>query len=197
MTTHIYVTFLFLQERLESASSLKRKLWAEAQVDRKRYKEEQTMKAMEQPDEGCRTETTETDHGCGFNEVPKEYVNIPTFHEDVLDASIADKSVTLQRISSNQELPSAQQAGHPGETSRVQLKAEIGQKVEEIYAYRFLPIGFDRRYNRYWQFITSNNKHDYGCGRIYFESASVSEWRVIDSKEVCPAPSIFLLRQIV
>ena len=147
------------------------------------------MKVLGQSDEGCRTETSEADHGRGLNEETKEYLDATTSHGDeVADALTGDKSLSAQKISSNQE-PSSAQVGHPGEKPRAQLKAEIGQKVEEIYAYRFLPIGFDRRYNRYWQFVTCNNRHDYGCGRIYFESASVSEWRVIDSKEVNTTPS--------
>ncbi|KAL9689873.1 hypothetical protein QQ045_010264 [Rhodiola kirilowii] len=68
------------------------------------------------------------------------------------------------------------------EKSRVLLKSCISFKAEEMSAYRHLPLGQDRRHNRYWLFITSASKYDPGTGRIFVESQD-GHWRLIDTAE--------------
>lgn len=63
------------------------------------------------------------------------------------------------------------------------MKSYIGHRAEDMYVYRSLPLGLDRRRNRYWQFVASASRHDPGSGRIFFESTD-GYWRLIDSEEV-------------
>ncbi|XP_020587732.1 homeobox-DDT domain protein RLT2-like isoform X2 [Phalaenopsis equestris] len=67
-----------------------------------------------------------------------------------------------------------------------QLELFIDQKAEMLHSYRLLPLGSDRRHNRYWQFSTSSSRNDPGSGRIFFESR-YGFWRVIDSDEAFDA----------
>lgn len=69
------------------------------------------------------------------------------------------------------------------ESKHSQFRSYIHRKAEGIYECRALPLGHDRRHNRYWQFSTSASLTDPGLGRIFFESKN-GLWRVIDSEEV-------------
>lgn len=88
------------------------------------------------------------------------------------DYSIGSDSVTYH------------QPTYIAEKSRAQLKSFIGHKAEEMYVYRSLPLGQDRRRNRYWRFVTSASWRDPGCGRIFIELLD-GRWRLIDSEVVC------------
>ena len=72
---------------------------------------------------------------------------------------------------------------YAAEKSRAQLKFFISHKAEELFVYRSLPLGQDRRRNRYWQFITSASQNDPGCGRIFVELCD-GRWRLIYNEEV-------------
>ncbi|XP_076913172.1 homeobox-DDT domain protein RLT2-like [Bidens hawaiensis] len=74
------------------------------------------------------------------------------------------------------------QPAYAVEKSRAQLKSLIGHKAEEMFVYRSLPLGSDRRRNRYWQFITSASQNDPGSGRIFVELCD-GRWRLIDTEE--------------
>lgn len=73
--------------------------------------------------------------------------------------------------------------GSGAEKSRSNLKSFIGYLAEETYMYRSLPLGLDRRRNKYWQFITCASQNDPGCGRIFVELHD-GRWRLIDSEQV-------------
>jgi hypothetical protein len=76
-----------------------------------------------------------------------------------------------------------QQHGYASKRSRSQLKAYVTHLAEELYIYRSLPLGQDRRRNRYWQFVASASRNDPCSGRIFVELHD-GNWRVIDSEEV-------------
>jgi hypothetical protein len=132
-------------------------MWADAQQDKRRSKEEQESKALTQPDELATAD--------GAQIVPKD----PN----------RDKE-------SQQENPSAgSSSGTTSERTRAQLKVDIDFRADELFVLRSQPLGLDRRHNRYWQFVTSSIADDPGCGRIYFESAEDGHWEVIDTDDVC------------
>ena len=94
-----------------------------------------------------------------------------------------ERNQSIQEFSAGTENHPLLQPGFAAERSRSQLKAYIGHKAEEMYVYRSLPLGQDRRRNRYWQFITSASRNDPGSGRIFVELRDGC-WRLIDSEEV-------------
>lgn len=94
-----------------------------------------------------------------------------------------DKNLLGHEVSMPPDNFPSQQYSYAAEKSRSQLKSYIGHRAEEMYVYRSLPLGQDRRRNRYWQFATSSSRNDPGSGRIFFESHDGC-WRLIDSEEV-------------
>ncbi|KAH6780630.1 hypothetical protein C2S52_011867 [Perilla frutescens var. hirtella] len=180
-----------LEERMEAANALKKQMWAEVQLDKRRMKEEHILKlhraelnfphAME-------------NRRSPLNSVPvkKESSSVnPEFQLDLNDQQNEDhyinhiataKSPLMQEFSVVPENLMLQQSVYAAEKSRSELKAFISHRAEEIYVYRSLPLGHDRRRNRYWQFVTSLSRNDPGCGRIFVELQN-GVWRIIDSEE--------------
>uniref|UniRef100_A0A1J3DDS1 Uncharacterized protein n=1 Tax=Noccaea caerulescens TaxID=107243 RepID=A0A1J3DDS1_NOCCA len=173
-----------LEERLEVASALKKQMWGEVQLD-KRWKEESLIRAnfLSYP----------TVKPSGNQESPSADVT-PVSSQDPLNLlpqmdvnnSVAGPSEnvsggeSLQYIQQQQQ----QQGGYTADRERLraQLKAYVGYKAEELYVYRSLPLGQDRRRNRYWRFSASSSRNDPGCGRIFVELQD-GRWRLIDSEE--------------
>ncbi|KAK9064263.1 hypothetical protein SSX86_015643 [Deinandra increscens subsp. villosa] len=157
-----------LEDRLDAATSARKQMWSESQLDKKRLKEECTTKYQDSsfmaPTEGSQSPL------------------IP-----VTDNKI-DQSLQMGQDGSacqtNGQIPN--NGNNTAERSRLQLKAFIGHKAEEMYVYRSLPLGQDRRRNRYWQFVASNSRHDPGSGRIFVELQNGC-WRLIDSEEAFDA----------
>ncbi|CAF1709612.1 hypothetical protein HID58_056118 [Brassica napus] len=89
------------------------------------------------------------------------------------------KPMEAERGFSNQE---AAQENCSSKRSRSQLKSYIGDKAEEVYPYRSLPLGQDRRRNRYWHFAASASKTD-PCSGLIFVELHDGKWRLIDSEE--------------
>uniref|UniRef100_A0A0A9CG49 Uncharacterized protein n=1 Tax=Arundo donax TaxID=35708 RepID=A0A0A9CG49_ARUDO len=179
-----------LEERLELANALKKQIWAEAQLDKRRSKEEFAsrmqcnLKAVNQ--ENNATESTPT---AGFNADKENDGNvgainnceIPDQHSQGNAGGISyERNGTGQEISATPDTSAVQYAY--ADKTRSQLKSYIGHQAEQLYVYRSLPLGQDRRRNRYWQFTTSASPNDPGSGRIFFESKD-GHWRVIDSEE--------------
>ncbi|KAM7271111.1 hypothetical protein ACFE04_030325 [Oxalis oulophora] len=180
---------LVLEERLEAANALKKQMWAEVQLDKRRMKEEFITRVFNPSSLGDRTELNRTNSTAEGRQTP--FVN-----ETLADPIAQPEHLSeLQngQIDTNNDFPSekgpdsiqyqqqAQQA-YLAEKSRSQLKSYIGHKAEELYVYRSLPVGQDRRYNRYWQFVTSPSCNDPGRGRIFVELHD-GRWRLIDSEE--------------
>lgn len=190
---------IVLEERMEAANALKKQMWAEAQLDKRRMKEEYAMKMHCIPYISNRIETSgqissaegrqspfhtvDDKIGLSLNNsvVEKDHVN--NLQADLNDQGLflAEYNSEVQEFFSGHNNISLLQSGCIVERSRSQLKAYVGHKVEEIYVYRSLPLGQDRRYNRYWQFKTTS-ENDPGSGRIFVELHN-GFWSLIDSEE--------------
>lgn len=186
-----------LQERLEAANAIKKQMWAEAQIDKRRSKEEFASRVQYNPcislkadviAEHNATETTPTpvrnfDIDNDGNVGAVNNSEILNQHSQSNAGNVSyERNGIGQDISATPDNLSAQQYAYADKT-RSQLKSYIGHKAEQLYVYRSLPLGQDRRRNRYWQFSTSASPNDPGSGRIFFESKE-GYWRVIDSEEV-------------
>ncbi|KAJ6741290.1 HOMEOBOX-DDT DOMAIN PROTEIN RLT2 [Salix purpurea] len=136
-----------LEERLEAANALKKQMWAEAQLDKRRIKEEFVMRTQYSSSIGNKIEPNLT----------------VSATDPMIICHISKQDILLKNHDS-------------------QLKSVIGHRAEEMYVYRSLPLGQDRRRNRYWQFTTSTSHNDPGCGRIFVELHD-GRWRLIDSEE--------------
>ncbi|KAJ4750238.1 Homeodomain-like transcriptional regulator [Rhynchospora pubera] len=182
-----------LEERLEAANALKKQMWAEAQLDKRRLREEYATKIQFSPFSGVKQE-----EGQANNSMPTEdnlaipicnnvdtFVAVPNHGpsnpDELCNISTERSGGVLQDTSQNLDALAMHQYGH-AEKTRSQMKAYIAYKAEQLHVYRSLPLGQDRRRNRYWQFSTSASPCDPGTGRIFFESRE-SQWRVIDSEE--------------
>ncbi|KAL6610783.1 hypothetical protein ACP70R_040752 [Stipagrostis hirtigluma subsp. patula] len=189
-----------LEERLEAASSLKKQMWAEAQLDKRRLREEFAGKMQYdscvglKPDADQENSAAETTLTPLHNLVNDGDGNASAVNNGLLvdqqrhlnAAIIAQEQNGVSReLSANAEsLPVQQYAS--SEKTRAHSKSYIGHKAEQIYVYRSLPLGQDRRRNRYWQFSASASPYDPGSGRIFFESRD-GYWRVIETAEAFDA----------
>jgi hypothetical protein len=158
-----------LQERLEAANALKKQMWAESQLDRRRSREEFAGRMQHDP---CTDLKADADQGNNVGECTLTPVHnlikenggkASSVNSDLLvdqqsqlnAGNVVHEGNGVSRISNaNPESLSAQQYAS-SEKTRSQLKSFIGHKAEQLYVYRSLPLGQDRRRNRYWQFSTS------------------------------------------
>ncbi|XP_010481770.1 PREDICTED: homeobox-DDT domain protein RLT2-like [Camelina sativa] len=179
-----------LEERLEVASALKKQMWGEVQLD-KRWKEESLLRAnylsypTAKPGLNSSTPASGNQENSSADVTPissQDPLGLPQM--DVNNV-IAGPSLQLQdNVSGMENLQYQQQGGYTADRERLraQLKAYVGYKAEELYVYRSLPLGQDRRRNRYWRFSASASRNDPGCGRIFVELQD-GRWRLIDSEE--------------
>lgn len=187
---------IVLEDRMEAANALKKQMWADSQIDKRRMKEDYVMKipfssiVCSKGEQNISTSFgVERQSSCvvdGKSDFSSIHSEVK--HEHLGDPCINSNSVPAERCLSVQELPagtdnsSLQQAVYAAEKSRSHLKAFILHKAEEMYVYRSLPLGQDRRRNRYWQFITSASPNDPGTGRIFVQLCD-DRWRIIDSEK--------------
>jgi hypothetical protein len=162
-----------LEDRLDAANALKKQMWAEAQLDKRRMKEE-TSKFPESSaaatQDGSQSPLTNYDaKSQAKEEQPSSTPGLENSHQN---------QITLQNGNNNNN--------NTVERARMQLKSFIGHCAEEMYVYRSLPLGQDRRRNRYWQFVACPSKNDPGSGRIFMESPE-GFWRLIDSEQAFEA----------
>lgn len=176
-----------LEDRLDAANALKKQMWAESQLDKRRLKEE-TINKFNDSSFNAVVEGSQSPLGFPNN---KNQGTSPT--KQVKDESAVIignaqnhfESIPAEKSSAAQETFVGQFAvpsGNTTERSRMQLKSFIGHKAEEMYVYRSLPLGQDRRRNRYWLFVASGSSQDPGSGRIFVESPH-GYWRLIDTEE--------------
>ncbi|XP_022764115.1 homeobox-DDT domain protein RLT2 isoform X2 [Durio zibethinus] len=189
-----------LEERLEAANALKKQMWAEVQLDKRRVKDEFVFRANFSSYMGNKMENSlvmssaecrrspqivgdkkDNDSSVG-PVVPQECLNNPPNDHNYLNNVSSEGNMPMQDFSIGPDNFQYQQPGYALERSRSQLKFYIGHKAEEMYVFRSLPLGQDRRRNRYWRFITSTSCSDPGCGRIFVELLD-GRWRLIDDEE--------------
>ncbi|XP_047970225.1 homeobox-DDT domain protein RLT1-like isoform X2 [Salvia hispanica] len=175
---------VILEDRMDAANALKKQMWAEAQLDKRRMREETINKLYDS----------------SFNTITEGGLSPLAAENKVYDPSLStlgkdESSVTGEGVHNTMDNPDtsmghfvspAQQNGNITERSRLQLKSYIGHRAEELYVYRSLPLGQDRSRNRYWQFIASSSCLDPGSGRIFVETPNGC-WRLIDSEEAFDA----------
>ncbi|XP_017227642.1 homeobox-DDT domain protein RLT1 isoform X2 [Daucus carota subsp. sativus] len=182
-----------LEDRLDAANALRKQMWAEAQLDKRRLKDENLSKFHDP----CLTDAADGSYSpsgvpenknievaldtaikeepfVGLDNIRKEHNN--------LCGTNYERNLVVENTSMNQNTPTVQHNGSTSERSRLQLKSFIGHRAEEMHVYRSLPLGQDRRHNRYWQFVASASRHDPGSGRIFVELRD-GGWRMIDSEE--------------
>jgi hypothetical protein len=192
-----------LEERLEAATALKRQMWAEMQLEKRRHKEELLSRSHfpllpgisktdgESPDPENMTSGTLSLYDQGHLDM-----NVPNTDGAGLGEAFVGNGKMVTGLSNglvpHEAGPSvgAGHGNHLAEKSRAQAKADIGLRAEELYVFRSQPLGSDRRHNRYWQFVTGNGGQDPGCGRLFFESNSDGYWGVIDTEEVRSQPVV-------
>ncbi|XP_026420944.1 homeobox-DDT domain protein RLT2-like isoform X1 [Papaver somniferum] len=181
---------VILEVRLEAANALKKQMWAEAQLDKRRMKEEYITKPQSLSFMG-KTELNVLSFVVDGSQSPfgDSKNNEASLHPSLKEEPIFDPSnaqIYLNNMSAECNVtPENYQQQHAyaaAEKSRSQYKSYIGQRAEEMYVYRSLPLGQDRKRNRYWQFVTSATRNDPGTGRIFYESQGGC-WRLIDTEE--------------
>ncbi|XP_051129071.1 homeobox-DDT domain protein RLT1-like [Andrographis paniculata] len=171
---------MILEERMEAANALKKQMLADVQSDKRRMREEFITKI-------CDPSFHTAAEGGSSLQVNKIYDPSGTISgkddSSVVGGDVnASIDVPAQDTSMGHFVPPSQPSGQMNERSRMQLKSYIGHKAEELYVYRSLPLGQDRRRNRYWYFAASTSCLDPGSGRIFVESPD-GRWRLIDSEE--------------
>ncbi|OMO76376.1 hypothetical protein CCACVL1_15728 [Corchorus capsularis] len=192
-----------LEDRLEAANALKKQMWAEAQLDKSRLKEETIIKMDFPPTVGIKTEAQMPNSAVEGSQSPfpaadnKNDEASPSIPEDQkpllcsqnvqtdLNSYPAERAL-IQEASMGPDNFSTQQHAYASKRSRSQLKSYIAHRAEEMYVYRSLPLGQDRRRNRYWQFVASASKNDPCSDRIFVELHD-GNWRLIDSEEAFDA----------
>ncbi|GER36424.1 homeobox protein [Striga asiatica] len=174
---------VILEERMDAANALKKQMWAAAQLDKRRLREEIITKLYDS----------------SFNAAGESGLSPLVAVENKMYDPSATNIGKLEMAEDNQnsidnlapdasmgQFISPAQNGHSTERSRLQLKSYIGHRSEELHVYRSLPLGQDRRRNRYWQFIATASCLDPGSGRIFVESPN-GNWRLIDTEEAFDA----------
>ncbi|KAL5839479.1 hypothetical protein ACOSQ4_012087 [Xanthoceras sorbifolium] len=191
-----------LEDRLEAANALKKQMWAEAQVDKSRLKEDHLTRLDFTTSLASKAETQNINsivEGCQSPLlVDNKNEASPSLAEDQktlfgseavqnhLNDFPTERTLGILDPSTGPDNLASQQHGYASKRSRSRLKAYIAHLAEEMYVYRSLPLGQDRRRNRYWQFVASASRNDPCSGRIFVELHD-GNWRLIDTEEAFDA----------
>ncbi|KAI7999239.1 Homeobox-DDT domain protein RLT2 [Camellia lanceoleosa] len=191
---------IILEACLEAANALKKQMCTEVQLDKCRMKEEYVMKIQYPSYISDKTEPNVQISSVEGRQSPLPTVDDknnlvstnPVEQKEHLHDAQNDpnypihmpskRNPQIQEVSTCTDNLSLLQPGYAAERSWSQLKSYIGHEAEEMYVYKSLPLGQDRRRNRYWQFITSSSRNDPGSGRIFVELRHGC-WRLIDFEE--------------
>ncbi|KAG8385512.1 hypothetical protein BUALT_Bualt03G0053000 [Buddleja alternifolia] len=177
---------VILEDRMDAANALKKQMWAEAQLDKRRMREEFITKYYDS------TFNAAAEGGLSPLVAENKIYDPPatTLQKDASCVVAEDARNSIENPAQDtfmgQFISQGQQNGYTTERSRLQLKSYIGHRAEELYVYRSLPLGQDRRRNRYWQFVASASSLDPGSGRIFVELTN-GYWRLIDSEKAFDA----------
>ncbi|CAN8291009.1 unnamed protein product [Cochlearia groenlandica] len=174
-----------LEDRMEAAISLKKQMWAEAQLDNSCMRHTLNLTSTKsEPMMGIQITQSSTHERDNFCKDPSQRIYETKPLEVVsneLHKSSGERAFTNQETNISQQNCSSQH-GYASKRSRSQLKSYIGHKAEEVYLYRSLPLGQDRRHNRYWHFVASTSKSDPSSGLLFVEFHG-GKWFLIDSEE--------------
>ncbi|CAA7015765.1 unnamed protein product [Microthlaspi erraticum] len=179
-----------LEDRMEAANTLKKQMWAEAQLDNSSMRDVLNLDFLNsastktESSMGLQIVQSSTRERDGFDRDPSQLIDETKPMEVVsndLHKSSSERALLVQEASLSQENCSSQH-GYASKRSRSQLKSYISHKAEEVYPYRSLPLGQDRRHNRYWHFAASATKSDPSSGLLFVELHD-GRWRLIDSEE--------------
>lgn len=193
---------------MEAANALKKQMWGEAQLDKSRLKEENISKLDFPSSVGTKAEMHLASSVVEGSQSPlpdldnrnieasnrnseaspsiaenQKLVNVSHIIPNDLNSVPAEKTSVAPDFSMGPDNFLTQQQAFANKRSRSQLKSYIAHRAEEMYVYRSLPLGQDRRRNRYWQFVASASSNDPGSGRIFVELHD-GNWRLIDTEEV-------------
>lgn len=176
---------------MEAANALKKQMWAEAQIDKVRQKDDNSTKFDFPSLTANKVEIHYAGPAAEENQSPLPDININNNEGSPAENQkevLASQNMLIEKPSNVQDFllgPDNLQvlSAHASKRSRSQLKSYIAHLAEEMYVYRSLPLGQDRRRNRYWQFVASASSSDPGAGRVFVELHDGS-WRLIDSEEV-------------
>ncbi|KAL2588959.1 hypothetical protein AAZV13_13G202000 [Glycine max] len=186
---------------IDETNALKKQMWAEAQIDKVRLKDDNISKLDFPSLTGNKVETPYTYPAMEGNLSPMLDININNINNEASPSTAENQkgdpvaqSMPMEKCSSIQDFGSGtgadisqtQVSAQYSKRSRSQLKSYIAHIAEEMYVYRSLPLGQDRRRNRYWQFVASASSNDPGSGRIFVEYHD-GKWRLIDSEEAFDA----------
>lgn len=177
-----------MQERLEAANALKKQIWSEVQLDKRRFKEDYAIKLLYSTVGPNRFDNSYGNSVDGrrspflASEGTNGLATENSRNQEDIGYVTSERNMQIQDFSGPENLM-FQQTIYASEKSRSEIKAYIGYRAEEIYVYKSLPLGQDRRHNRYWRFMASPSQSDPGCGRIFVELQD-GRWRVIDSVQV-------------
>lgn len=177
-------------------------MWTEAQLDKIRLKEESVIRYDFSSSAGVKSEmlfprpgaegshsplpdvlNRITDMSPSTAETKKPIHDLNTVLQPDLNCLPSEKTPLGHDLSAGPDSILTQQFAFASKRSRSQLKSYIAHRAEEMYVYRSLPLGQDRRHNRYWQFVASASKNDPGSGRVFVELEG-GNWRLIDTEEV-------------
>lgn len=186
-----------LEDRLDAANALKKQMWSETQLGKRRMREESSAKFNDfsvtaAPDSSQSQLIVFQDKvnefaykSAGTEAPPADIENVPK-DDNHLNRVLSERSLIVHDSCISQIIPSIQHDASKSERSRMQLKSYVGHRAEEMHVYRSLPLGQDRRHNRYWKFVASGSRHDPASGRIFVELCD-GYWRLIDSEEAFDA----------
>ncbi|XP_017222566.1 homeobox-DDT domain protein RLT1 isoform X2 [Daucus carota subsp. sativus] len=184
-----------LEDRLDAANALKKQMWSETQLGKRRMKEDNLAKfndfsvtaAADSSQSQLRVVQNRVDE-LALVVSEAHPVDLENVHKDdnYPNGVVNERSLIVHDSCISQIIPSIQHDALKSERSRMQLKSYIGHRAEEMHVYRSLPLGQDRRHNRYWKFVASGSRHDPGSGRIFVELCE-GYWRLIDSEEAFDA----------
>ncbi|KAH9742702.1 homeobox-ddt domain-containing protein rlt2 [Citrus sinensis] len=162
-------------ERSEAANALMKQMWAEAQLDKRRIKGDYMLKMQYPSYMGNKAEPSLAISSADGRQSPLVTV------DDKSNGTLVDLNLQQGQFGEPQKDQNCN-TSMPPEGNQDYPVGPDNLKAEETHVYRSLPLGQDRRRNRYWRFITSMSQNDPGCGRIFVELCD-GRWRLIDSEE--------------
>ncbi|KAK9816480.1 hypothetical protein WJX72_000803 [[Myrmecia] bisecta] len=184
-----------LDGRLEEAQRIRKQMWEEARLEKRRRQAEAAAKAKLAADEAQKVlERLQNPHGdaspSGTSTPVDNVIGPPAAGGPGGQAAHGAAAQDPVHMAAAAIAAAAAQHQHHGEhddlsaaaasRERQQQRAETIRRAEEANAVRGEPLGMDRRYNRYWRFLAGGEAgRDGGAGRIFVETYDEGTFRVL------------------